>query len=59
MVFFGKLDSGFTIIGLCHDLEPLVLQDFDDVQANQCFVFGNHNGARRDLISLVFVSGLL
>ena len=54
-----QLDSGLTVIGFCNNIETLVLQNFNDVEANQCLVFCYDDGAGRALLLRLVLSGQL
>ena len=54
-----ELDGGLTVIGLGDNIETLVLQNFDNIEANQCLVFCHDNGASRSLLLRLVLSGQL
>ena len=54
-----ELDGGLTVIGLGDNIETLVLQNFDNIEANQCLIFRHDNGASRSLLLRLVLSGQL
>ena len=54
-----QLNGGLAVIGFCNNIETLVLQNFNDVEANQCLVFCHDDGASRSLLLRLVLSGQL